>query len=211
MAFGYAVEIVEENRYQDVIDFIYSDFYPRERLQSAAGLSPGTYFNLVAEIMDYMKQGITLIATDPATNNQVIGIAVNTILLEMDAYDSPTTHRGQRAIMTYLQELQVGHDLFQQFQYEKGVEIYYLGVKEEFGRRGIARRLTEETIRLSRQRNADFVQSFPTSPGTLHLFEQLGFETLSEMKLVDHFLDGQPGFPFAQSADDFARYVAKIL
>ena len=88
---------------------------------------------------------------------------------------------------------------------------YYLGVKEEFGRRGIARRLTEETIRLSRQRNADFVQSFPTSPGTLHLFEQLGFETLSEMKLVDHFLDGQPGFPFAQSADDFARYVAKIL
>ena len=88
---------------------------------------------------------------------------------------------------------------------------YYLGVKEEFGRRGIARKLTEETIQLSRQRNVDFVQSFPTSPGTLHLFEQFGFETLSEMKLVDHFLDGQPGFPFAESPDDFARYVVKKL
>lgn len=87
------------------------------------GLSSGTYFNLVAEIMDYMKHDITLIATDPATNNQVIGIAVNTILVEMDAYDSPTTHRGQRAIMTFLQQLQVGHDLFQQDQYKKGVEM----------------------------------------------------------------------------------------
>ena len=113
--------------------------------------------------------------------------------------------------MTYLKRLQVDHDVFEQHQFKKGLDIYYLGVKEDYVRRGIARRLTEKTIALSRERQLDFIQSFPTSPGTLHLFHQLGFETLSQMKLVDHFFDdGQPAFPLAEP-DDFARFVVKTL
>merc|ERR1712071_515013 len=167
----FQVEIVKEDRYQHVIDFVYADFYPRERLQSAAGLSAGTYFNLVDELIDYMKKDVTLIAIDPATD-RVIGIALNTIITEMETFALPPgveEVRGQVAIMTYLKRLQVDHDVFEQHQFKKGLDIYYLGVKEDYVRRGIARRLTEKTIALSRERQLDFIQSFPTSPGTLHV------------------------------------------
>ena len=201
------IQIVDQGRHQQVIDFIYSDFYPRERLQYVAGLTASTYFNLVDEIVGYLNQGVSLVAVDTCTD-QLVGIAVNCILTEMDAYDHPTTIPGQRAILTYLQRLQCGHNLFDRFR--KGLEIYYLGVGQQFCLRGWARKLSEQTIEIARQHGADFVQSFPTSPGTLHLFDSLGFDTLAEMKLIDHIVDGAPGFPLALPSD-FARYVVKTL
>ena len=206
------LEVVKDSsRFQQIIDYLYSEFYPRERLSFTAGLTRGTYFNLVGVITEYLKQGVSLVLTDPSNGDEIIGIAVNCIATEKDTFDYPDIiERGQRAVVAIIQQLENAFDPFDGTGKRRGLEMYYLGVKESYSKRGLARRLAEETLRVARENGLDFVHSTPSSPATIHLFEKMGFETKSEIKLVDFSLDGAPAFPLAKS-DEFARYVVKFL
>lgn len=125
-------------------------------------------------------------------------------------------NRGQRAIVTAFERLEKDVDVFQKYSVTEGLELSYLGVREGYEGRGLARQLTQRTVDEAQRRGLQFVQSVPTCSATIGLFERMGFETLSEISFVDHFIvDGEPfspgpAFPLARP-DDSARFVVKLL
>ena len=208
------LETAKPSHFQAIIDFLYVEFYPRERLSFTSGLTRGTYWNLVDLITEFLKQGISLVLRDPNDSDEIIGIAINCIATGSDEFSylyPDIVVRGQRAIWSIIQQLENAFDPFDGATGKKrGLEIYYLGVKESHSRQGLARRLAEETLRLAANNKIDFIHTTPSSPATVHLFEKLGFETKSEIKLADFSLDGTPAFPLAK-IDEVARYVVKFL
>ena len=90
------------------------------------------------------------------------------------------------------------------------MELVFLCVHPDYSGRGLARRLTERTIGIGRERGMPFIKSNPACPATCHLFESLGFSTISQMNLVDFQFEGQPGFPNAKP-QDMTRLAVKTL
>lgn len=205
------IELVDASRYQQVFSYVYEDFYPRERIQTAAGLKKTTFFNMVPLFMQWLPQQVSFVAIDSDTN-EVVGIAINFMLCEPFCYETSlaAANFGQRAIMTFFDRLEENHDIFKLFNVAKGMELSFLGVKEGYSGRGIARELVQKTIEEATRRKLDFVQSFPTSPKTIGLHEKLGFQTLNELAFTDHYLDQIPAFPHALP-NDRAQFVVKLI
>lgn len=90
------------------------------------------------------------------------------------------------------------------------MELVFLCVHPDYCGRGLARILTERTIAVAREQGMPFLKSNPACPATVHLYESLGFDTISQSTLVDFQLDGKPGFPNAKP-DDKVRLSVKRL
>jgi hypothetical protein len=117
---------------------------------------------------------------------------------------------GRKAVLTFIKRLQNGNGIFHQHHLKTGMEIFYVGVKEQFCSRGLARYLVHQSTILACENKLDFIQSFPINRETSNLFESLEFETINEINLADHFVDGAPAFPQAGSSD-VGRFVVKLL
>lgn len=86
---GIRIEVANDGRFEEVIDHVYNDFYPRERLQSAAGLNAETFFELRDFLRKFLGQGLSWIAIDDSTD-RVVAIAINSLLKEPFCWDLPS-------------------------------------------------------------------------------------------------------------------------
>ena len=208
------IATVEENRYGECTDFLFKEFFPRESLAMSSGLDKEPDFKFGEQMKEWLREDISFIAIDSSTD-QIVGICLNYILEKRQSNSSPTDESSSvgptlNRIFSFLSHLEEGYDAYEQLGAQRGMELLFLCVKEGYGGRGIARKLTENAIELARTKQLEFIQSNPTTGATRHLFEVLGFETISEMKLVDFTINGKPGFPFA-SDQDITRFVVKKL
>ena len=205
----------EESDYQAILEFIYEDFLPRELLSIVSGnVSNINQSARDDRFMHWLLDGVSLIAVD--TEDQTLaGIAVNFVTKKEDHEggncNSSQIPRPLSAVLKFIEKLEEGHNIFEELNTTRGMDLRFLGVKEKYSGKGIASKLTEHTLELAKDCGLKFVQSIPTSPATLHLFEKLGFETRSELKCQEFYMDdGLPAFPHASSSDK-SRYVVKIL
>jgi ribosomal protein S18 acetylase RimI-like enzyme len=209
----------EESDYPAILEFIYEDFLPRELLSIVSGnVSNINQSARDDRFLHWLLDEVSLVAVD--TEDQTLaGIAVNFVTKKEDHEEENdnSTHqvtqvsRPLNGVLKFIEKLEEGQNLFEELNTTRGMDLRFLGVKEKYSGRGIASQLTEQTLELARNCSLKFVQSIPTSPATLHLFEKLGFETRSELKCQGFFLDdGLPAFPHASSSDK-SRYVVKIL
>jgi len=211
---SWVITTVKEDRYDEFINFIYKDFFPRESLIKTSGLDIKLDPKFHKQMETWLRDDISLIAIDLSTE-QIIGICYNYITEKHSSSpqaDESSSNETQIPdnIVSFLNYLQEGYNIYKELGVERGMELHYLGVKEGYGGCGIARKLTEKTIELARTKRLEFIQSTPSTGATRHLFESLGFETISEKKAIDYFIDGQPVFPYA-SDKDISRFVVKKL
>lgn len=215
MSDNFAIQIPKEVDYPAIHDFIFDDFFPRERLNVASGLSKERTKDdsrSRERFENWLRDGVSLIALDSKTQ-QLAGICIN---YRAKKEDNDQVHfkypsRSMEALMTFVEKLEKNFDVFGSSKVDQGLDLCFLCVKEEFTGQGLGRKLIQKTIELAQSLKLGFIQSIPTAPATIHLFEDLSFETKAEMKLKEYFLsDELPGFPFALE-NDFARYVVKFL
>lgn len=220
---NFIVRKAEESDYQDILKFIDEDFMHRERLAIVSGLvSQSTLGNNKDEnahepderFISWLSDKVSLIAVDKK-DQTLAGIAVNFIAKREDHDQEKTSSvkipLALSAVLKFIEKLEDGHNMFVELDTDQGMDLRFLGVKEKYSGKGIARKLTVASIEIAKSLNLKFIQSIPTSKATLHLFEDLGFETRSEMKCQDFYLnDGSTGFPYA-TPSDVSRFVVKIL
>lgn len=204
----------EKRDYEEILEFIYEDFLPRELLSIVSGNV--NYINQSVRddrFMHWLLDGVSLVAVD-VEDQTLAGIAVNFIVKKEDHEGNhlfTQVSRPLSAVLKFIEKLEEGQNIFEELNVTKGMDLRFLGVKEKYSGKGIATKLTKQTLELAKDCNLKFVQSIPTSPATLHLFEKLGFETRSELKCQEFYMDdGLPAFPHASSTDR-SRYVVKIL
>ena len=205
-----------EELYGAVIDLILQDFRMRERMNVCSGATsfkqPENNSELEFEVYrGWLKQGVSLVMLDPR-NGLIIGVALNNIVSKSgNSFEiTPSMPLRQRFFYTVVNDLESGVDIFEELQTDQGMDLTLLSVREEYSGRGFGRKLAEETIMLAKKLEFKFVQSIPTAPQTIHLFEALGFETRKERKLEEMSFEGSPAFPLA-TAIDRARYAIKKL
>jgi hypothetical protein len=233
-----AIEPLSENRHQEFIQFIYREFFPREPLALASGLAGKTNPKTIETFIQWMRQGVSLVVVDPESN-QIVAGALNCFVNKSQVLfdvDSSCMEDEDRCIWKFLDYLEIGYDVFEQLQVDRGMELVFLCVQSTHAGQGLARRLTEETIATAHRIGMPFIKTNPSTPGmytlnsiknmysltkyckwmdfslvTCHLFESLGFETVSEMKLVDYVLENkQPVFHHAKP-DDIARLCVRKI
>nr|CAH0113729.1 unnamed protein product [Daphnia galeata] len=208
-----AIEPLSENRHQEFIQFIYREFFPREPLALASGLAGKTNPKTIETFIQWMRQGVSLVVVDPESN-QIVAGALNCFVNKSQVLfdvDSSCMEDEDRCIWKFLDYLEIGYDVFEQLQVDRGMELVFLCVQSTHAGQGLARRLTEETIATAHRIGMPFIKTNPSTPVTCHLFESLGFETVSEMKLVDYVLENkQPVFHHAKP-DDIARLCVKKI
>lgn len=219
----YYIRKPEKCDYGRILEFIEQDFLPRECLSvvsgrydtSITGAQDTNSSKSDDRFLSWLEDGVSLIALDKK-DETLAGIAVNFVAKKSDHEieedeDVVKMPRYLSNILKFIKELEEGHSPFEELGVEQGMDLRFLGVKEKYAGQGIARKLTEATIELAKELKLPFVQSIPTSPATIHLFESLGFKTKSEIKCKGYLSnDGSPCFPLAGETDR-SRFVVKVL
>jgi len=191
------VGIVEEDRYGEFMHLLLHDFFPRESVSIASGFVENLTAGSLTFFEQFLAEGISLAVIDRRTD-RIVAVALNHSVDRSRSHSHDDLPPKLKMMLTFLSHLEEGYDVFEQCRAQRGIELFCLCVQEGYGGRGIARKLTEETIALARkQPGVAFIQCNPTAPATGHLFRSLAFETVSEMRLVDYFIDGRPAFPYA--------------
>ena len=203
---------VEDCHHEAVLDHLYNDFFSRERL-SVGCQRDLTDRSRLGRYVERLREGVSFAAIK-SSSGEVAGISINYLVAKCEGESIPVDYsvypKPTRAVLYFVEHLERDFDIFTMFGVQNGLEICFLGVKEKYGRLGLATRLAERGIAEACNRHLDFVQSVPTSPVTAHMFSKLGFQVLNELKHSEFYLDGEPAFPFA-SIDDMSKLVVKIL
>ena len=207
------IEIVQEERYEEFVDFIYREFFPRERLAIASGLDRKPYLGLRHKYLQWLADGVSLVAIDRQTD-RIVGAVFNLVLERWSVPLSPSDYDDMspenRNIWTFLDLLEKDYNIFDNVSGQRGLELLFLCVQQSHCGLGLARQLTERTIQLATTSRMSFIKSNPSTAATCHLFESLGFQTIRQMAMVDYVIDAGAAFPHALP-QDVARFVVKLL
>ena len=205
------LEVARDDRqHQQLFDFVYEETFPRESVRKVMGIGHGV-FSLIDKIPTFLNQEVSLMITD-TKSNKVIGCAINRVVTAGKPENLLNSYNpGVKAVTTFLKRLKKNHNNFHQQHMKNGIEIFYLGVKEQYCRQGLARYLAQKSTILACKKELDFIQSFSFCSESSKLFESLNFETYNEIYLADHLIEGTPAFPQARPKVDYGRFVVKML
>jgi ribosomal protein S18 acetylase RimI-like enzyme len=213
----FTITILEESQFKAIRYLLDEDYLQRERCCVTSGFSATlveTGLQLsdesTNEILQELQEGFTLVAVDNEDHGKIAGVAINIKAKDKDDSDLTKFPRSRQAIVKFVKKLKEGHDITKESN-GQGLHIWMLCVRQVHCGKGLARKLIEKSIEMAQQHSMAFIDSVATSPETVHLFEDMGFETKSEIKFQDFLMDdGTPGFPGA-TASDKARFVVKKL
>ena len=160
-----SIEPLSEERHQEFIEFIYREFFPREPLALASGLANKTNPNTIETFVQWMNQGISLVVIDPESNQIVAGVLNCYLHKSDDMVDYNCLEKEDRCIWQFLDHLEIDYNVFEQLQVDSGIELVFLCVQQSHTGRGLARRLTEETIKSAQRLGMPFIKTNPSTPG----------------------------------------------
>lgn len=69
-----------ESRFEEALDFIYKEFFPREVLAIASGLDRKTNPGTTATFLKWLHQGLSVAIVDKANEGRIAGLALNCLL-----------------------------------------------------------------------------------------------------------------------------------
>lgn len=160
------VQPVPQERYDEFMSFIYSDFFPREPLALASGLASKTNDGTIASFKQWLHDGLSLMVVDPDSDKIVAGTLSSLFSKQEPLFDDYSCMADEdRCIWQFLDHLKEGYDVFEELGVDQGMELVFVCVAESHVGRGLARRLTEETIQIAKSRGLPFIKSYPASPG----------------------------------------------
>ena len=210
MADYLVITAVGEGRYGEFIDFIDKEFWPRETLAKSTGLDNTPDLKFHQQVETYLREGSSFVAIDSRTD-QIIGICLNYIMDKSNPHATIASETEMLGtVLSFVDQIEGSYNVYQELGVERGMELFLLGVKEEYGGRGIGRKLMEKTIELAHSMKLDFIVGTATAKITGHLFPALGFKPINMMKPIDFFIDGKLVFPCASDQDICTFHVKKF-
>ncbi|XP_034244354.1 dopamine N-acetyltransferase-like [Thrips palmi] len=138
--------------------------------------------------------------------DDMVGAAVNKIQVRPPPggksfferfYEERASRPATRFVLDFMAKIDAQADLFAEAGGDPILELMFLGVVPEAGRRGVGQRLTEETVQLARSVRVKAVSAIWTSDYSRAIGARLGFK---ELTVADHSTFSFEGTTIAQAA-----------
>ena len=163
MANGYRVEIVQEDRYEQVLNHLYEHFFPHEHLAIGTGLDKRPNHAARPLYLSFLREGLSVCIVDERSD-AIVAVAVNFAVRQHQPYVNYHSMPAENAVIwSFLEKFEDEYDIYEATQACQGVELCFLSVHPQFSGRGFAQRVTERTIQVAGERGFGFVQSNPSA------------------------------------------------
>ena len=164
--------------------------------KSRGGYPNGLPDSLYPRYERFLEDNVSVIAEDPSNDNLICGVMVSTIV-KKSAGDVPKPTYDEM-----LKELPETHaminlvcddsihpsDFFQKFpQCQKIVDLFALGVHQDYKRRGIASALVQKSIEASKSQGCDGALIIATSKYTNNIAKKLDMNLYRTVYWRDYF------------------------
>ncbi|XP_052817703.1 arylalkylamine N-acetyltransferase 1-like [Mya arenaria] len=185
---------ITEDRLDDALSMPRQCFIDDEPMGKSIGVQFTEEFKLYW--LTTFRQGLSFMLVNP-TNGDIMGFrGICTALKEDKEEVNQIKDASLRKIFSILGLLVKEADFFGRYDIEECFHFFGLGVAKQYRKRGIAKRLMEAGIVFLRNLDVDpvYIKSEGTSNFSQKTFEQLGFETLAEIKYEEYEVDGEVVF-----------------
>ena len=171
------LELISEDRYDDVLDIIANHFMKNEPLCNAFGVQMSPFFE--RRILARLKNFLSVAAISDKTND-IMGVSLCQVAKTSDKLDlNDIDDESTRALLTFLTHRDSDNP------YNYGVAevfcVMNLAVHEKYRRRGLGYSLLGTSVTLAKELGFKAIKGEATSNFSQRLFEKHGFECILEL------------------------------
>ena len=180
--------MIQEDRYNDVMDIMANQFMPDETICGAFGVVWNPFSE--QKITSVLKQNLSIMAVSDDTN-ETMGIRTCRIAKKSDVNDlSHVTYENVKDMWTFLCHKDKEMDLFNRFNLEEMFHFVTLAVHKNYRRRGLGFILLSAGVALAKALGFKAVKGEGTSAFSQRIYEKRGFETILEIPYSQYAYKG---------------------
>ena len=173
---GGHLEIITEDRYNDVIKIMANDFVPDEPLSVAFGVVWSPDFEKL--VLANLKENVSVMAVSDDTN-EIMGIRVCGVRKKTDS----TSNDGMedeplRSLFEFLDHKSAEIDFFNKYGVNEQFHFLSLAVNANYRRRGLGNILLGTCAALANELGFKAIKGEGTSNFSQRIYEKQGFETV---------------------------------
>jgi len=194
--------IVDQTRYTEVLDLLYSNFHTDEPMSRALKIFDGT--NRIPEADDYtlraLAENLSLMAVDSITN-KLLGVSVNGVVkkgsfpLTKDQVSLEVSNPGFRHILQVMAEVHSrAGDIWTQVGTDIIFDIKMVATDKNNRRGGLGTDLLRRSVQLATSLGYKAIKTEATGLYSRKAFERLGFQVSSEFLYSDYEVEGEKVF-----------------
>nr|XP_012235354.1 PREDICTED: uncharacterized protein LOC105679723 [Linepithema humile]XP_012235355.1 PREDICTED: uncharacterized protein LOC105679723 [Linepithema humile] len=198
---------------------------------------PGAPEEMQLVFREVIKDGCTVIAVD--RSDRVVAVAFNKLHdshkpKETDSLalfiENNIKHRSCRDLIDFLDEMESRVDIFQKYNAQAAMEIFYIGTHPRCQSRGIGLEITEKSLEVARELHArklkqiciadeivnehvrpEVAFAVAASVYSQRIMEKLDFEILAETRYEDYIRGGKKMSERINQMHKTVRFVARTL
>lgn len=189
---GGHLELITQDRYDDVKDIMVNHFMPDETICKAFGVVWNPFSE--QKFLAVLKLNLSIMAVSEDTN-EVMGIRTCRVTKKNDVNDfSDVTYENVKDLWTFLCHRDNEMDLFNRFNLTEIFHFVNLGVHRKYRRRGLGYILLSAGVALAKELGFKAVKGEGTSNFSQRIYEKRGFETVLEIPYNQYkYKDGYLG------------------
>ena len=204
----YTIKIITEDMVEDVMDFIWKNFFPDEPLTRSLELKPG--FLVDTWCKPHIASGSSLAAVD--SQGELLGVRLGKILTSSDWKERflDTNYVAKKTFLAIawftkactdantliLLKDKIGYDVWKFMDRVKSKKVYealLICTKKEGRQRGLGTELVAKSLELAKEHSCEYMYVFVTGNYSAKIFDKLEFGCEGEQR-YDEFVDtdGKP-------------------
>uniref|UniRef100_A0A914WMY7 aralkylamine N-acetyltransferase n=1 Tax=Plectus sambesii TaxID=2011161 RepID=A0A914WMY7_9BILA len=211
---GVRFEIATPLMNEELHRFMLEHFRVEEPITRSVGSTKEDVFDFFIDLRDAGLRGPYSIAVFNEETHELIGCCLNEVCdipdhpecgPSGDIYKRENANKILNFIETVEEEL---HDLVDS---KRMLKIGVICIHPKYGRRGIGRRLIEESLDMARDENCDHAAAVATARASQGLFEKMGFQTLREVPYATYSPKGEVIFKVLHDGVQSGKLMVKEL
>merc|ERR1711874_53594 len=191
--------IVDQTRYTEVLDLLYTNFHTDEPMSRALKIFDGT--NRIPEADEYtlraLSENLSLMAVDSLTN-KLLGVCVNGLVRKTDFPLSSQQVAGEvqnpgfRQILAVMATVhQRAGDIWAKVEGDIMFDIKMVTTDKNNRRSGLGTDLLRRSVQLAASLGYKAIKTEATGLYSRKAFERLGFEAVSEVLYSEYEAEGE--------------------
>ncbi|XP_064119184.1 uncharacterized protein LOC135224264 [Macrobrachium nipponense] len=213
-------KILTEEYSDRAVDLLCNHFFKDEPLGKALYLdSPREVDHWLSKVLPHMiSHGVSVMAIDEAAEGRLVGVAINSIKRRGDppgpddflAWIDPKKDPKMYRIISFLTQLAGDIDFYGNYNVDRFLSFELLNVDKEYGGRGIASMLVEQSCNVARKQEFTCLVAETTGIFSAKIFARHAFKTIREVQYSQYRQNGRLCFPNT-GIHTSARVCVKIL
>ena len=191
---GLRIEVIAEERYEDMANFIRDHYAPDEPTGKSLNLKWDTELRDV--IIAILKQNISValieVETDEILAGQAVTIENKLGILEPASFKSEALAK----VFGLVNDLDKLCNVYDHYKVENIIHLWQLATHKDHRHKGFATKLITAMLEAFRilEMGPMAIKVECTHNGSKRVFEKLGFEALAEIKFAVYMVDGKQAF-----------------